>query len=49
MSDASGANILEYCLVMAFYVMSIVSFCFPHGDDVRYLSICICMCLLYVS
>ena len=45
-------------LVMALYVVMIVSFCFPHVVDVSALSICIVlhafvavisMCLLYVS
>ena len=38
-------------LVMALYVVMIVSFCFPHGVDVSALSICIACfscCDLYV-
>ena len=45
-------------LVIALYVVGIVSFCFPHVVDVSALSICIglrafvvviYMCLLYIS
>ena len=62
MSDASGDHMVETYLsmglVMALYVVMIVSFCFPHVVDVSALSICnvlcafvvvISMCLLYVS
>ena len=62
MSDASGDHMVETYsnmgLVMALYVVSIVSFCFPHVVDVSAFSICIVlrafvvvisMCLLYVS
>ena len=51
-SDASGDHMETYSsmgLVMALYVARIVSFCFPHVVDVSALSICISMCLLYVS
>ena len=61
-SDASGDHMVETYssmgLVMALYVVMIVSFCFPHVVDVSALSICIVlralvvvisMCLLYVS
>ena len=60
--DASGDDMEETYssmgLVMALYVVMIVSFCFPHVVDVSALSICIVlrafvvviyMCLLYVS
>ena len=44
-SDASGDHTLETYsrmgLVMALYFVSILSFCFPHVDDVSALSICI--------
>ena len=61
-SDASSEHMVETYssmrLVMALYVAMIVSFCFPHVDDVSALSICIVlrafvvvisMCLLYMS
>ena len=61
-SDASGHHMVETYsnmgLVMALYVVMIVSICFPHVIDVSALSICIVlrafvvvisMCLLYVS
>ena len=62
-SDASGDHMVETYssmgLVMALYVVMIVSFCFLHVVDVSALSICcivlrafvvvISMCLLYVS
>ena len=61
-SDASGDHMVETYssmgLLMALYVVMIVSFCFPHVVDVSALSICIVlcafvgvisMCLLYVS
>ena len=45
MSDASGDHMVETYssmgLVMALSVTRIVSFCFPHVDDVSALSICI--------
>ena len=61
-SDASGDHMVKTYssmgLVMALYVVMIVSFCFPHVVDVSALSVCIVlrvlvvvisMCLLYVS
>ena len=61
-SDASGEHMVETYssmgLVMALYVVMIVSFCFPHVVDLSALGICIVlralvivisMCLLYVS
>ena len=45
LSDASGDHMVETYssmgLVMALYVVIIVSFCFPHVVDVSALSICI--------
>ena len=44
-SDASGDHMVETYssmgLIMALYVVMIVSFCFPHVVDVSALSICI--------
>ena len=61
-SDASGDHMVETYssmgLVMALYVVMIVSFCFPHVVDMSAFSICsvlrafavvISMCLLYVN
>ena len=61
-SDSSGNHMVETYssmgLVMALYVATFVSFCFPHVVDVSALSVCIVlrafvvvisMCLLYVS
>ena len=46
-SDASSDNIVEIYsimgLVVAFYVVSIVSFCFPHVVDVSALTIMYCL------
>ena len=51
-SNASGDHMVETYLsmglVMALYVMMIVSFCLPHVVDVIVLSMS-CMLLLYVS
>ena len=50
MSDASGDHMVEtyssMSLVMALYVASIVSFCFPHVVHVSALSTCIVLGLL---
>ena len=51
-SDASYDHMVETYssmgIVMALYVVTIVSLCFPHAVDVSALSICIALCALII-